>query len=322
MSRLSKVLFTALTLGVFTAPALAQEAGEEDPGMEADGTEADGSMDASTDPAVPVADVSATAAPIGSWSKSIINRSPTLAPSLLRVDAGFEYLRLSFFEPITMTSLTADAGGLIAGAGYGVSDKLEVGGAYGITLFEEFEAKGPLSIYSAYNLINDGKLRVAGVGRFTYNLASESGGLSAGLSAYYNVNDKLTVYTGGGNGGAPTGDHLNLTLIGPEGSSKPITFDVPFGVGFQATPELFAFVETQLASFNISDSANAFIFADITPVRIGAFYAVSNTLDVGAALTFPSIEDAGDLFGIGVAARFFMGDAVKASAPSPAVASM
>jgi hypothetical protein len=61
------------------------------------------------------------------------------------------------------------------------------------------------------------------------------------------------------------------------------------GFAFQASPQIYAFANTNLAVIEISDAESGFIFADFIPLSLGAFFSPSNTMDVGASL------DLGDL---------------------------
>ena len=76
-------------------------------------------------------------------------RPLTLNAGMLRLQGDLGILRISFTEPITGTTSSSTGVGLTIGAGYGVSDQIEVGGSYGLSL-KDFEAKGPLTLYGAY----------------------------------------------------------------------------------------------------------------------------------------------------------------------------
>ena len=113
----------------------------------------------------------------------------------------------------------------------------------------------------------------------------------------YDLAPKFAVFTGG--------NQLGLGLIRDmDGAPTPITLAVPVGVEVQATPNVFAYAETTVATFGLSDADNLYI-SDITPAQIGAFFSPSNKLDVGVAATFFDLQHAGDLYAISVAARLF-----------------
>ncbi|MBP6632767.1 MAG: hypothetical protein KBG28_27610 [Kofleriaceae bacterium] len=104
------------------------------------------------------------------------------------------------------------------------------------------------------------------------------------------------------------GGQLSVALAG---DPKPITFGLPVAVGFQATPELYLQLDTTLATFSISNSANAFIFADTTPMSVTASYNVMPALDVSAGLalnlTPPDPAGVGDTLAVLLGARYYIG---------------
>jgi hypothetical protein len=220
---------------------------------------------------------------------------------MIRVDADLLIVKIAGFP--AMSPIPAIDGttlvGLRAGAGYGVSDKLEVGGSYAITL-KDFEAKGPLSAYGLFNLKNDPKLRISAGASLTYDLAAESFGIVGGLAAQYHLNDKMMVFM--------PATHLQLGI-----DPTDISIQIPVGFGFQANDNIFASAETSLATIGIDPSGSAFIFADVTPLTLSAFYSPSNKMDFGVSFLMPNVPDVADIFAITLSARLFLGD-VPASA--------
>jgi hypothetical protein len=102
--------------------------------------------------------------------------------------------------------------------------------------------------------------------------------------------------------GGILGQQLSIGLY----SGAPITLDIPIGAGFQATPQIFAWVNTSIAHIKLSNSANAFIFADYIPLDIGANYRMSKNLQVEAYMALPDLENAQfDLLFFGVGARYY-----------------
>ena len=80
----------------------------------------------------------------------------------------------------------------------------------------------------------------------------------------------------------------------------------------QATPEnktadSHMQVDTKLAQFDLHDSANAFIGADMTPVSLTAVYNVINALDVQAAIGTDLTNSPGDSLSFLVGARYYAG---------------
>jgi hypothetical protein len=305
MTRIKLAVFAGTAL--LAGPAFADDTTEPAAGGTTEtGTEAAPAGGAGTGMA---ATDTATGAPSW-WPKSIIDRPLTVNKGKLGAEADVLIQHLS----VTFAGMTSSdtSEGLFLGAGYGISDKLEVGGSYAFAL-NEFEIKGPLTLYGNYNLVNDGKLAVSGgVGlAFDFNGSDAMGGsttnvaIEAGLGVRYKLAPKFAVFTG--NPWAPglVGDHLSLGLT--DGTLK--TFAIPVGFAMQATPELFAYIDTTLATFLLSDpgpmGSRTELISDRTPLAVGAWYNVNANIDAGATLNFFDVQNAGDLWAITFGARYF-----------------
>jgi opacity protein-like surface antigen len=171
---------------------------------------------------------------------------------------------------------------------YGVDDKIEVGAAYGFSL-KDFEIKGDLGVHAAYSFLDAGALTAAadiGVG---YNIFGEAlDPLAVGVEAQFKLGDKAAVFT--------PGKQLSIGLEDP----NAINLALPVGIGFQAAPNIYAAVQTQVLNIGISEADSGFIFADYLPLSLGATFSPSNTLDVGASITwgdFLAEDAAGDTVG-------------------------
>lgn len=304
MSGLSKFLFAAAAvcaLPVQSALAQGEPGGEAtgevggevggemggEVGGEAGATTEGGEATAAPD----VTDATPAIGGITAWAKEIIFRPLTLNAGMLRVEATPAYAQITITDPISMTSVSGSALGLGLSAGYGVSDQIEVGGGYGFTL-DEFEIKGPLSVYGKYRIM-DGKMRAAAGASFGYNLASETAGLGAGVDFWYNVSSNLAVYTPG-----------NQLQIGLDPSSAALV--LPVGVGFQATPNIFASLGTSLATIGISEVDTAVIFADVTPIQVSGYYSPSNKMDVGVVFDTVDLGGIADVWALTLVGRMFM----------------
>ena len=191
--------------------------------------------------------------------------------------------------------------------GYGITDDLEVQIPY-VFATKDFEAKGSLNVDVGYKLLRgavDGKLEVIARARAGYNLLTETANpLMIGAHAQYNITDTFAVISGF----AGT-QQLSIALSdgGVMGGPKPVDFSVPISFGYQPTPLLYFQLDTKLARFNISDSANAFIFADTTPVALTAVYNVVNALDVQASIATDLSNSPGDALSFLLGARFYAG---------------
>lgn len=245
-----------------------------------------------------------------SWPKEIIDRPLTVLAGKFGAGADFFIAHTSVTFMGMTNSSTSEGLGLVGG--YGISDDLEVGGSYAFAL-NEFEIKGPLTLFGNFNLTNDGKLAVgAGAGLvLDFNGTDIMTGdsqtdvaLVAGLGVRFKLAPKFAVFTG--NPWAPglLGDHFKLGLSGDETKS----FSIPVGFAMQATPELFAYISTNLATILISDPGmgdRVSLISDATPLTIGGWFALSTNLDVGASVIFPDLQNAGDFWAITVGARYF-----------------
>jgi hypothetical protein len=293
MTRISKLLIAAAASTVLGGTAFA-----DDP--PADGTEGGAGGDGTGGaPATGDGTAAAVEAPAGIWSMSIIDRPLNLLKGMIRVDGDLGIARLSItipaIPPAPATTASATSVALRAGVGYGVSDKLEVGGSYAIQL-KDFEAKGPLSAYGLFQLKNEKKLRISAGASATLDLAADNAfGIEAGLALQYHLNDKLFLFM------PPS--HVTLGL----NPDTALAVNFPVGVGFQANPNIFASLQTNLADLGISPSGSAFIFADRTPITLAAFYSPSNKMDLGVSLVTPDVAHIGDIFAVLLSARLYFG---------------
>ncbi len=184
--------------------------------------------------------------------------------------------------------------GLALGGSYGVSEKIEVGASYGFSL-KEFEAKGNLNIEGAFNIM-EGNLGVAANLTAGYSIVGEAiNPLGLGARVRFRLNDKLAIQS--------PGSQLQIAL---DGDPKPITLGLPVGVAYQASPQLHAFLYTELANLSISNSSTVIFGADYVPVTVGAFFSPSNTLDVGASIGWFDLVDASDFINISLVGRLHM----------------
>src|SRR5690606_16705050 len=97
--------------------------------------------------------------------------------------------------------------GLIGG--YGLNDKLSIGGSYGFSI-DEFEIKGPLSLYGAYSLVDDGKLTLGASANVVLDFAGDSTdiALNAGVAARYKITPQFAVFSGSPYAVGPLGQQL------------------------------------------------------------------------------------------------------------------
>lgn len=275
------------------------------------------------DPSAPPSGDPAVVAPppveLVGWSDAIIDRPLTMPKGKIGVYGDLAILRLSSTTTVGGVSMTSvvTAEGLGIGGGYGIDDKLEVGAEYSFSL-NSFEIKGPLSLYGSYAVFQKGKLTIGASGALIIDLnggttvdpvtgASSTNvnlALIAGVGARYKLTDKIAVYTGNPIAPGILGSQIHIGL----NNSGPVGIDLPVGAAIQATPQLYAWVQTNLAHIKIANDSNSLIFSDFIPVEIGAlFAAVPHKVDVGAALDIPDLEHSpGDALVFSVLGRLYL----------------
>jgi hypothetical protein len=278
------MLGTATALAASTASALAQTPSGDSTTTTDPTTTSD--PNAGSTPGV---SASSSGAVDGMWPMQIIDRPLTLNQGMIGAtgEIGAAHISLGMLGSATSEGLNVQGE-------YGVSNQLTVGAGYGITL-HDFEAKGPFDVHALFRLAH-GKLKAAADARFGYDLNSQNGDISLGAQVAYNVAPTFAVFTGG--------DQLDIGAIRTMSAPVPITLAVPVGVELQATPNLFVYADTTLATFGLSNSSNVYI-SDATPATIGAFYSPTNKLDVGVAASFLDLQNAGDFWAVLVTARVF-----------------
>jgi len=309
MMRLSKVLIAAAaTIAVPVHSAFAQGEGEAAPAEEGTPPAEDATGTPPPDGSAPAVEAAAP----GAWPSSIIDRPLVLMKGKLGAHVDLLIAHASITILGMTSSSTSEA--LVLGAGYGVTDKITAGASYGFTL-NEFEIKGPLTVYGDMSLTDNGKLAVAASADLTADLggqtvdsmgvASSSTELSihAGLAVRYKLAPKMAVYTGNPYTPGPSGQHLNLGLS--DGMAK--TFSIPVGFAFQATPQLYAFAGTNIATILLSDpgmGSRVVSYGDTIPFNVGGFFNINKNIDAGASFQ-TDFKGVGDFYVITVGARYY-----------------
>lgn len=300
-SQYSIGIYSFVAMAVAAAPRLA--AADAAPAGKATVAAADAAPAAPGDPASgttasTTASTTATgepAAPAERYPRAVIARPLTLPQGVAMLGADFT---------------SNNDGSAMGGApilGFGITDDLEIQIPYAFAT-KDFEAKGSLNFDVGYKLLRgavDGKLEVIARARTGYNFLTESANpLMIGAHAQYNITDTFAVISGF----AGT-QQLGIALSdgGVMGGPKPVDFSVPISFGYQPLPLLYFQLDTKLARFDISDSSNAFIFADTTPVALTAVYNVVNAVDVQASIGTDLSNSPGDALSFLIGARFYAG---------------
>ncbi|HEX4454057.1 MAG TPA: hypothetical protein VH143_24505 [Kofleriaceae bacterium] len=325
-----------LAASLFAAsPAFAQADPDQPATPTTGGDDANGAGSGAPSTAAPAAMAAGT---LG--GAPIIDRPLTLNAGKVGAYADLDILRTSV-ETVTVvngTATTTSASntglGLHLGAGYGVNNDLTVGLEYAFSLANDFEIKGPLSLYGSYSLFHKDKLTVGVSGVLIFDFDGESVdtmgnvsstvdvSLSLGAGVRYAITPSIAIYTGNGQEYGPSGDAglvapgiLGSQLLLGFNNGAPIVFSVPVGVAWQATPQVYAFAQTELfdvvhvsetvGNTTVSNTASNFLFADYIPLEIGGFYTVNHNLDLGAALNFGDLENGVDALAFTLAARYY-----------------
>lgn len=282
MKTASRLLIASLASFAFAGTALAQD-------TPPDGTQPDPNAVPADPNGTPAMGDPNAAPAAGKWPRSVILRPLTLPAGIFMVGADIVNFTSSFFDPAFID----------VGVGYGINDDFEIGFVgYGFATSDV--GKGDIAANLGYNIVRGGaggKLDAAVRLSAGYNLGTEGlDPLGLGLHARYRVNDKIAVYT--------PGDQLGIGLEEP----NPIAFDLPVGAAFQATPELYAYLQTNLLTIAIKDAGDStFIFADTTPIALGAIYNVMPALDVNVAIGTDLSNSPFDPTSILIGARYYGG---------------
>ncbi len=264
---------------------------------------------------------SETAAAIPAWSDLLLDNGLVLPKDDLGMYGDMLIVRTSVVEPpvppATIGATSRDtAFALLGGAGYGVTPELTIGGEYQLPLGDAkgaFPNAGALTAYAGYSALRDDKMALVLGGDLNFDFSNgTTPTLHLGASLRYKVAPKLAVYTGNVVAPGPYGRQLAIGLK----SGAASALDLPIGLAVQASPKLFAWVQTSLAHVKLANTANAILFADVIPLQLGALYRATKDVDVGGFLDFPDLENVGNVFAIGVMARYYKHAAPAAAKPA------
>lgn len=249
-------------------------------------------------------------APAGPWPAAVIDSGLAVPASRLALYGGLLIDRTSYtappVPPLTTGATVHDTAlALLAGAGYGATEDITVGGEYELPIDDAngvFSNAGRLAAFVGYRALHDGKLdvEVGGDLDFFFN-GGTTVVLHAGASVRYRLGPKLAVYTGTPLAPEPYGQQLVLGL----NHSAPVALDIPIGFALQATPKVYAWAGTTLAHIKLANTDNAFLFADVIPLELGAVDRATKDLDVGAYVRFTNLESTEADFTIGLVARYY-----------------
>jgi hypothetical protein len=249
------------------------------------------------------------------WSRSVIDRPYVLGKGKIAAYGQYAIGSVSVTFMGMTSSATVDGFGV--GAGYGITDKITAGLQYsftpGIIGDADSEFKGGLDLFGEFEIMRSAKMNVTAAANFTFDLCGgtdamgdcvSSKGIAAGLGARYNLAPKMAVYTGAPYGPGPVGQHLQISL--EEGTA--MSFSIPVGFMYQATPELNVHLNTELGRIAFNDAAgdSAFIGADYFQLGLGGLFSVTPNIDVTAMFVLPDLKEVGfDAYAFAIGGRWY-----------------
>ncbi len=291
------------------SPAFAQDTTDPNAGATTEAgmeTPADPNAPAMDPNAAASVDAGATVSAVG-WSPSAIDRPYMRGKGAITAGADFSFLTLSFPDPVTGMSSSITVVYLTLSGSYGITDKISAGALYSLSFGlgdGDFEAVGPLDLWAGFQISHSPKLSVAATADFAINLDNtDDKAIHAGLGVKYLLTPKVALFTGNAYGPGPVGNHLSISLA----TDGPITFDIPVGGMFQATPQLNIFARTALARIAISNAGDSTFFGkDYIPLGLGGLFNLNKNLDIAAAFDLFDVKEVGfDLYTFTAGVRWY-----------------
>jgi hypothetical protein len=276
------------------------------------------------DPAAPPPPPDGTApapAATGDFPLAINDRPLTLPTGKFEIHGGIPFATSSTTDAMgKSTSSTSEL--LAVGATYGVAPKIEIGADYALRLNPDASGKGFLDFHAGFMALHSGKLDVSflagisllfqdGVDATGMSTTNTFASLQIGAAVRYQLAPKISIFTG--NPGTPNGFPGFLSFVFPPvgyqlsfglNNSGPAYLALPVGVGLQATPNVYLFAATNIATIKIANASNSVIFSDAIPLSIGAFYSMPK-LDLGVQFS-DDLKNAGDLYILQFMARYYL----------------
>jgi hypothetical protein len=245
----------------------------------------------------------------------IIDRPLTLNAGKVGIYGDLDIDHVSVSVTVgTMTESSSNTGLLLHfGGGYGINNDLTVGAEYAFSLANPTSGDGPISLYGSYSLYNKDKLSIGMTGTLVFDIASTTDAmtmmsstsvdvaLEIGAAVRYKLTPSLALFTGSPIAPGILGNQLSIGF----NNSGPIELAIPIGIAWQATPQIYAWADTELINIGISNSSTTLLFKDYIPLELGAFYTVGKNLDVGADLDFGDLKNGVDVLVFGIAARYY-----------------
>lgn len=229
--------------------------------------------------------------------------TPAMADRSYNLPAGTTELRLNV--PVAVAP-DIDTLMLIGfGGGYGMSDRLELGGNVAFVAIPSNSIAPLFAGYARMQLAHTEAVSASLGTQLTFSPDLDGVVLSLGVSARYRFTRQLSLFTESGICGSCAdflGPVTGQVIIALASGSAAFAV-LPVGVGFQATPDAYLYASLPLAAFNITDGEAALIVRDAVILSGGGWLTVRPKIDLGIQLT-GDIKQLSDALLIGFSARF------------------
>ncbi len=242
---------------------------------------------------------------IAAWPQAVADRPTTLNAGMIEFRGD---VAVFGFSTSGSSSDTFSLAGI--GASLGISDAIEIGGDYAFQVSPDVDAAGVLAGHLQLRLAHGGPLS-ASLGISTlYSHSADGIVLAGGLNVRYRLSPQVSLYTM--TSGVPLcggclkvlGPVTGQFLIGiPTHGDTEVVLNLPIGLGIQASPEVYLYAETSLATIQLSPSSDSIASGgDYIGVNLGAWFAASKQLDLGISFA-DDLKHASDLYLVELAAK-------------------
>jgi hypothetical protein len=242
---------------------------------------------------------------IANWPQAIADRPTTLNGGMVELRGDIAVFGFSTSGSSTDTFSLAGVG-----ASFGISNGIEVGGDYAFQVSPDVDAAGVFAGHLQLRLAHGGPLSASLGVAALYSHSADGIVLAGGLNVRYRLSPQISLYTM--TSGVPLcggclkvlGPVTGQFLIGiPNKGDTEVVLNLPVGLGIQASPEVYLYAETSLATFMLTpENTNIATGGDYVGLNAGAWFAASKQLDLGISFA-DDLKHAKDLYLIEVAAK-------------------
>ena len=237
----------------------------------------------------------------------IADRSPTLRAGGLELHGS-----LPIFSQTGLGGDRLILGGV--GGAFGLTDDVQLGADYAFEVSPDTDAAGVLAAHGLFRIAHGGQTSAAVGGGVLYSHAVDGIAFAGGLQLRIRLNQQFSIFTN--TSGIPLCGSC-LQLLGPvtgqlfvahpnDGGDNLVVLNLPVGLGIQATPELYLFGETVIATVLLSPKTDSVKeFSDYIGLHAGAWLSASKQLDVGAGLGI-DLKNTSDDYLFELRARLFL----------------